>query len=84
MSVDPNAALNPPPMTPDQLLAELLRENERLRRQLDDAHAERDQFKTLYLGELARNATPLTAEDLASATPARPFIEQLVRRLEKR
>ena len=42
MSADPNAPLNPVPMTPDQLLAELQRENERLRRQVEDARHERD------------------------------------------
>ena len=84
MPADPNIPPSPVPMTPDRLLAELQRENERLRRQLGDALHERDQFKALYLEELARNAPQLTAEDLAGAVPARSFIEQLIRRLEKR
>lgn len=74
---------DPTPLTPDQLLAEALRENERLRRQLADAYHERDEFKQLYLGEAARNDPKLTAEDIASAVPARPVIEQLIRRLEQ-
>jgi hypothetical protein len=82
MSADPNAPA--PPKTPDQLLAEVLRENERLRRQVEDARRERDQIKKLYLEGLARNAEQLTAEDLAGAIPARPFIEQLIERLERR
>ena len=84
MSTDPNAPRNPTPMTTDQFLAELLRENERLRRQVEDAQHERDQFKSLLLSELSRNATELTEEDVAGALPARPFIEQLIQRLEKR
>lgn len=81
MSAEPNA---PPPPTPPNPLAELVRENERLRRQLDAAQHERDAFKALYLGELAMNPPELTPEELATAVPARPFIEQLIRRLKKR
>lgn len=84
MSADPNAPLNPTPMTTDQFLAELLRENERLRRQVEDARHERDQFKKFLLAELGRHAEPLTPEDIAAAVPARPFIDQLIKRLEKR
>jgi hypothetical protein len=84
MSADPNVPSNPAPMSPDELLAELVRENERLRRQVEDARHERDHFKALYLGELARNPPPLSADDLASAIPARAFIDQLVNRLERR
>lgn len=73
----------PKPMTPDQLLAEMFRENERLRRQVEDAQRERDQYKKLYLGELARNAEELTPEDIANAVPARPLFEQAIKRLEQ-
>jgi hypothetical protein len=82
MATDPNSPLNPTPKTLDQLLAESLRENERLRRQVEDAHHERDMFKKYYLDELARNAPELTPEIIANAIPARPMIEQLIRRLE--
>ena len=84
MPADPNAPLNPTPMTTDQFLAELFRENERLRRQVEDARHERDQFKKLLLSELSRNATELTEEDIASAVPAGPFFDRLIQRLEKR
>jgi len=73
----------PPPMTPDQLLAEMFRENERLRRQVEDARHERDQYKKLYLEELARHAQELTPEDIANAVPARPLIEAAIKRLEQ-
>jgi hypothetical protein len=81
MSTDTSASTNPPAPNP---LAELLRENERLRQQLDSTQHERDAFKALYLGELAKIPPELTPEDLANAVPARPFIEQLIQRLEKR
>jgi hypothetical protein len=74
---------DPTPMTPDQLLAEMLRENERLRRQVEDARHERDQYKKLYLGELARQAVEPTPEEIANAIPAAPVFEQLMRRLEQ-
>ena len=73
----------PKPMTPDQVMAELLRENESLRRQLADMQRERDQFKQYYLWEMARNAPELTAEDLANAVPAIPLIDEAIRRLEQ-
>ena len=72
-----------PPMTVDQVLAELLRENERLRRQLADMQHERDQYKQFYLDELARNAVELTPEDIANSVPARPLIEAALKRLEQ-
>ncbi len=84
MPADPNAPINPTPMTTDQLLAELLRENERLRRQVEDARHERDQFKKFLLAELGRHAEPLTPEDIAGAVPARPVFDRLISRLEKR
>jgi hypothetical protein len=69
--------------TPDQFPAELFLENERLRRQLDDAYHERDEFKKLYLEELARNVPQLTEDELAHAVAARPVIEILIQRLKK-
>ncbi len=82
MSADPNGPPNPTP-TPEQLAA-LLRENESLRRQLDEAHRERDAFKSFFLDEFGRSPSPLTAEDLAGAVPAGPFFDKLIKRLEKR
>ena len=84
MPADPNAPLNPTPMTTDQFLAELFRENERLRRPVEDARHERNQFKSLLMSELSRNATELTAADIAGAAPAGPFFDRLIQRLEKR
>lgn len=83
MANESNFPLDQPPKTLDQLLAEMLRENERLRRQVEDARHERDEFKKLYLWELARNAEELTPEDIAQAVPARPLIEEAIKRLEK-
>jgi hypothetical protein len=83
MSADNPSPPNPAPLTPDQLLAETLRENERLRRHLADTRHERDEFKQLYLSEAARNDPKLTAEDIAAAVPARPVIDDLIRRLEQ-
>jgi hypothetical protein len=83
MPTEPTSPLNPTPKSLDQLLAEMLRENERLRRQLADAHHERDEYKRLYLGELASHAEELTPDDVARAAPARPLIEQAIRRLEQ-
>jgi hypothetical protein len=83
MPVDPKFPFDPTPKTTEQLLAELLRENERLRRQVADAREERDQFKQFYLEELARNAPEFTAEDVANAVPAIPLIEAAIKRLER-
>ncbi len=82
MANESNFPLDQTPKTLDQLLAEMLRENERLRRQVADAQHERDVFKQYYLQELARNAPELTAEDIASAVPARPLIERAIQRLK--
>jgi len=83
MANENNFPLEQPPKTLDQMLAEMFRENERLRRQLEDAYHERDEIKKLYLEELARNAPEITEEDLKNAIPGRPFIEQLIQRLEQ-
>lgn len=82
MPADENPLPNATPKTPGQLIAELFRENERLSRQVDDARYERDQYKKLYLGALARTLPELTAEDIANAVPAEPIIEAHIRRLE--
>jgi hypothetical protein len=84
MPSEPNSPLDPKPMALDQLLAEMLRENERLRRQVADANHDRDTFKRLFYLEAAKNDPEFTAEDIAEAVPARPFIDQLISRLEKR
>lgn len=85
MSDDMNGPPDPVPKTLEQLLAEMLRENERLRRQIEDTQRERDQYKGLFLSQLARTVeTDLTAEDIANAVPAEPFLEDLIRRLEKK
>ncbi len=83
MPADPKFPLDPKPMTPEQVMAELLRENERLRRQLADMQHERDQFKKLYLWELAEHAEELTPEDIANAVPAIPLLEAAIKRLEQ-
>lgn len=72
-----------PPMTPDQVMVELLRENEKLRRQLQDMQEERDQYKQWYLWEMAEHAVEPTAEELANAVPAIPLIEAAIKRLER-
>lgn len=82
MPADKPLPLDKPPMTHEQLIAELVRENERLRRQVADAQRERDQYKEFYLAELAVNDEEPTPEEIANAVPARPFIEQLIKRLE--
>jgi len=83
MPTDPKFSLDPTPMTAEQVMAELLRENERLRRQVADAQEQRDQYKQFYLEELARNAPVITPDDIANAVPARPVFDELIRRLEK-
>jgi hypothetical protein len=70
-------------MTHEQLIAELVRENERLRRQVADAQRERDQYKEFYLGELARHAEDLTPEELENAAPAIPLLDAAIKRLEQ-
>lgn len=82
MSAESNPLPDPTPKPLNQLVAELFRENERLSRQVDDARYERDQYKKLYLGALARTLPELTEEDIANAVPAEPIIEAHIRRLE--
>lgn len=80
MPVDPEFPLDPTPKTPEQIMAELLKETERLA----DTQEERDQFKQFYLEELARNAEELTPDDIAKSVPALPLIEAAMKRLEQR
>jgi hypothetical protein len=82
MGNEPNIPADQPPKTLDQLLAEAQRENERLRRQLSDVYRERDEFKKLFLEELAQNTPEPTEDELKNSIPARPLIEQLITRLE--
>lgn len=74
---------DPVPKRSDEVMGDLLRENERLRRQVSETARERDEFKSLYMWELARNADELTAEDLATAVPAMPMLEAAIKRLEQ-
>lgn len=74
----------PAPKRPDEVMADMMRENERLRRQVEDARHERDEFKKLYLWEMSRNAEEFTEEDIANAVPAMPILEAAMKRLEKR
>jgi uncharacterized protein YabN with tetrapyrrole methylase and pyrophosphatase domain len=83
MAAENKVFTEPVRKTLDQLLAESLRENERLRRQVEDAYHERDEYKKLYLGVLAEHAEELTPDDIARAVPARPLIEQAIKRLEQ-
>jgi hypothetical protein len=83
MPTEPKLPFDIPPMTADHVMAELLRENEKLRRQLADMQEERDRFKQYYLWEMARNAVEPTPEELANAVPAIPLIEAAIKRLER-
>ena len=51
---------------------------------MEDARHERDQYKMLYLEEMARHLVEPTPEEIAAAVPAEPFIVDLIRRLEKK
>jgi hypothetical protein len=63
-------------------LAAAEEELERLRQQVVAVSAERDQFKQLYLGEIARNAPEVTQADLNNAVPVGPWFEEFLQRLE--
>jgi hypothetical protein len=62
---------------PDDLTAE----NARLRQQLAAVTEERDAFRQAYLSELARNAPPLTAEDMAAGIPSGPWLHEFLDRM---
>jgi hypothetical protein len=53
------------------------------RRHLDEARFERDSYKRLFMDEAAKSVKPLTAEELAGAIPARPWIDDLIRDMER-
>jgi hypothetical protein len=68
--------------TRDRVLAELYRENVRLRRKLADLQSERDWYRRLYNLEAAKNDPELAAEDIANAVPAIPLLNAMTKRLE--
>jgi hypothetical protein len=84
MPVDDNFPFDPTPKTSDQVLADLLRETERLRREVADLRTERDQYRRLYLEEAAENDPELTAEDIANSVSARPVIDAMIEELARR
>ena len=57
-------------------------EAEQLRQQVAELAAERDQYKKLYLVELARNVPDLTQADLDAAVPTGPWFNEFLKRLE--
>jgi hypothetical protein len=63
---------------PDDLTAE----NARLRQQLAEVTEERDILHRAVLKQLARNVPPLTEEDMASAIPSGPWLEEFVKRIQ--
>lgn len=62
---------------PDDLAAE----NARLRQQLAEVTEERDILHRAVLKQLARNVPPLTEEDMASAIPSGPWLEEFLDRI---
>ena len=84
MSNDPKLPPDTTPRTHDQIIAELLRENERLRRQVTDVQIQRDQYKEFYLGELAEHDVELTPQDIVNAVPALPLLDRAIERLERK
>jgi hypothetical protein len=57
-------------------------EANQLRQEVTKLAAERDQFKKLYLVELARNSPDLTQADLEAAIPTGPWFNEFLSRLE--
>jgi hypothetical protein len=53
------------------------------RGELTEVRAERDLFKRLVLDALAKDYVPPTEEELRTAVPARPFIDEIIRDLER-
>lgn len=53
------------------------------RRQLDEMRFERDGFKRLVLDAAAKDYIPPTEEELRSAVPIQPWIDELIRDLER-
>src|SRR6476660_4453949 len=58
-------------------------EADQLRQEVAKLAAERDQFKKLYLVELARNSPDLTQADLDAAIPTGPWFDEFLTRLGK-
>jgi hypothetical protein len=73
----------PKPKTPDEVMAELLRDIESLRHQLEDTQRERDLYKRLYNSEAGKNDPELTAEDIANAVPAIPLLDAAIKHLDQ-
>jgi phage shock protein A len=70
-------------MDPTQAkLAAAEEELEQLRRQVVAMTAERDAYKQLYLGEIARHAPAVTQADLDQAVPTGSWFEEFLNRLE--
>lgn len=67
--------MTPPP--DDAAAAELAR----LREQLDTVTEERNFFRQAYLGELAKSDPGFTEEDMASAIPSGPWLEEFLNRM---
>jgi hypothetical protein len=62
---------------PDDLTAE----NARLRQQLAEVTEERDILHRAYLKYLALTAPPITHEDMDSAIPSGPWLEEFLNRM---
>ncbi len=70
-------------MDPMQVrLTAVEQEAEQLRQQVAALAAERDQFRKLYLGELARNVPEVSQADLDAALPTGPWFDEFLHRLE--
>jgi hypothetical protein len=53
------------------------------RGELTEVRAERDLFKRLVLDVAAKDYVPPTEEELRTAVPAQPFIDEIIRDLER-
>jgi type VI protein secretion system component VasK len=54
-----------------------------LRQENRALRTERDEYRKALYAVLWQNVTPPTAEELATAEPARPWLDELIDRLEK-
>lgn len=88
---DPTAAADRTPSTNGHASGEeLLRRVQQLetelataRGELREVRAERDLFKRLVLDAAAKDYVPPTEEELRTAVPAKPFIDEIIRGLER-
>ena len=64
-------------MNPNDLTAE----NERLRQQVAALTVERDAINRAFLGQLAKTDPGFTEEDMASAIPSGPWLEEFLNRM---